>query len=359
MKKNDEFPIEITDITSDGSGIGKVDGMTVFVPLTAVGDTAKVKILKAKKTYAYGKAEEWIVPSPDRIENDCPVFSRCGGCVFRHITYEAECTLKERRVQECVKRIGGIDLPPQPFLPAPNATRYRNKAQNESVIPVFLNILRIDNTDVKKELIYTATVLLSKFFFVAKTMSGVHANSITNVYNEIAECISRGNYSYAEYEEKCRAKIEKKKCWETFSAKLSETIYDARTTTLSKYLLYILELFYSYRTYTVHDILLHDEATVIYFESITTEHIASKNGYGRDGIEITPADRNKLGNLTIIGSNVNNILGDKPFEVKRTFYVRSSFDMTREIALKDTWTNLSFSERQQQMIERAKQVFTI
>lgn len=128
MRKNDEFIIEIVDVTNEGSGVGKVDGMAVFVPLTAVGDIVKVKALKVKKTYAYGKVLEIITPSKSRIENDCQSFNRCGGCVFRHISYEAELSLKSNRVRETVKRIGGVDLEPQPIL-YDKCDRYRNKAQ--------------------------------------------------------------------------------------------------------------------------------------------------------------------------------------------------------------------------------------
>ena len=128
MKKNDEFILDIIDVTTDGSGIGKVDGMAVFVPLTAVGDRAKVKILKAKKSYAYGKLISLIKPSKKRIDNDCPCFNQCGGCVFRHISYDAECELKQNKVYENIKRIGGIDLQPQPII-ADKPDRYRNKAQ--------------------------------------------------------------------------------------------------------------------------------------------------------------------------------------------------------------------------------------
>lgn len=129
MQKNDEIVLSITDMTAEGSGIGKYGGMAVFVPLTAVGDTAKVKILKVKKSYAYGKLLEIITPSVDRLENNCPVFSRCGGCVYRHISYEAECRIKTARVYEAVKRIGGVDLPPRPIIPSKSTAHYRNKAQ--------------------------------------------------------------------------------------------------------------------------------------------------------------------------------------------------------------------------------------
>ena len=129
MKKNDEFIIQITDVTNEGSGVGKYEGMAVFVPLTAVGDTVRVKALKVKKTYSFGKALEIITPSVNRVENDCDVFNKCGGCVYRHISYESECKLKENKVYEAIKRIGGIDLKPMPIIPSDRVECYRNKAQ--------------------------------------------------------------------------------------------------------------------------------------------------------------------------------------------------------------------------------------
>lgn len=128
MKKNDEIILNITDYTVEGSGVGKYEGMAVFVPLTATGDTARVKILKVKKAYAFGKLIETTKKSNCRTENDCSAFSRCGGCAFRHISYEAELKAKELRAYETVKRIGGVDLKPQPII-FDKENRYRNKAQ--------------------------------------------------------------------------------------------------------------------------------------------------------------------------------------------------------------------------------------
>ena len=129
MKKNDELILNITDTTAEGSGVGKYEGMAIFVPLTAVGDKVKTKILKVKKSYAYGKAMEILEPSPERIEPDCPVFNKCGGCVYRHINYRAECKLKSNKIYEVIKRIGGVDMKPEPILFEENTEHYRNKAQ--------------------------------------------------------------------------------------------------------------------------------------------------------------------------------------------------------------------------------------
>ena len=129
MQKNDEIILDIIDITTEGSGVGKYNGMAVFVPLTAVGDKAKVRILKVKKNYAFGKVLEIIEPSSDRITPDCDVFNQCGGCVFRHINYNSELKLKENKVYEVIKRIGGVDLAPKPIMFGEKDCRYRNKAQ--------------------------------------------------------------------------------------------------------------------------------------------------------------------------------------------------------------------------------------
>lgn len=129
MQKNDEIIIDITDITSDGSGVGRYEGMAVFVPLTAVGDTVRVHILKVKKNYAFAKLTEIITPSPDRTENDCDVFRKCGGCVYRHLSYKAELEIKQNTVYETMKRIGGYDIPPKAIIPSVRSERYRNKAQ--------------------------------------------------------------------------------------------------------------------------------------------------------------------------------------------------------------------------------------
>lgn len=90
MRKNEIAAIEITGYTAEGNGVGRLDGMAVFVPGAAVGDTLQVRIVKTLKNYAFGKIEELVVPSKDRIIPDCPCFSQCGGCSFRHISYKAE-----------------------------------------------------------------------------------------------------------------------------------------------------------------------------------------------------------------------------------------------------------------------------
>ncbi len=138
MKKNDIVTLEITALTSEGSGVARVDGLNgivVFTPFTAVGDVIEARIVKCLKSYCYAKIERIITPSPDRIENTCPAFGKCGGCVFRHISYEAELRAKDDIVRSAFTRIGGLS--PE-FLPIAGSEhtercerceRYRNKLQ--------------------------------------------------------------------------------------------------------------------------------------------------------------------------------------------------------------------------------------
>ncbi|MBR4626288.1 MAG: 23S rRNA (uracil(1939)-C(5))-methyltransferase RlmD [Ruminococcus sp.] len=130
LTKNQIITAEITDITSEGSGVCRADGFAVFVPDTAVGDVAEVRIVKVLKSYAYGIIEKLITPSSDRVTPECPHYKKCGGCVFMHISYEAECRIKSQIVSDAFTRIG--HLAPAETLPifgAEETEGYRNKAQ--------------------------------------------------------------------------------------------------------------------------------------------------------------------------------------------------------------------------------------
>ena len=130
MKKNDLFEAEITAMTAEGSGICRNDGVAVFVPRTAVGDKCVVRVVKVLKNYAFGRLEQLLVPSADRCEPDCPVSAQCGGCVYRHISYEAELKIKTQRVRDALERIGGFrGIAMEPILAAPHRNFYRNKCQ--------------------------------------------------------------------------------------------------------------------------------------------------------------------------------------------------------------------------------------
>ncbi len=129
LKKNDIINLHIDSCTADGSGIGRHDGMAVFVPATAIGEDISAHILKVKKTYAFAKVEEIQKPSEFRIQPSCPVYLRCGGCVFAHMDYAEECRIKAENVKECFRRIGGVEPEFEEIIPSEKSEGYRNKAQ--------------------------------------------------------------------------------------------------------------------------------------------------------------------------------------------------------------------------------------
>lgn len=132
MEKNEIYRVIIEDMSEEGLGIGHAEGMVVFVKDTVVGDTADIRIVKVKKSYAFGRVEEIIVPSADRVSPECPVASRCGGCTLQHISYEKELEIKRNRVISSLERIGEIDHAEkylEDIIGMDDPVRYRNKMQ--------------------------------------------------------------------------------------------------------------------------------------------------------------------------------------------------------------------------------------
>lgn len=129
IKKNDRIKLNIESCSVNGSGVGHYEGMAIFVPSTAPGDEITAHILKVKPSYAFAKIESVDIPSPFRIEPECPVYLKCGGCVFAHLDYAEECRIKANHVRECFRRIGGIKPEFEDIIPSEKTEGYRNKAQ--------------------------------------------------------------------------------------------------------------------------------------------------------------------------------------------------------------------------------------
>ncbi|HIZ55526.1 MAG TPA: 23S rRNA (uracil(1939)-C(5))-methyltransferase RlmD [Firmicutes bacterium] len=129
MRKNEIYPMEISGMTNEGNGVGRIQGLAVFVPMTAVGDQINVRIVKVLKNYAYGIVESIRLPSAARKAPDCAVYAKCGGCAFQHITYAEELKMKYQFVADAFSRLGGISCVPDKILESPASIRYRNKAQ--------------------------------------------------------------------------------------------------------------------------------------------------------------------------------------------------------------------------------------
>ena len=129
LNKNEIYEATVVDYTSEGQGIAKIDGCAVFIPNAIAGETYRVRIEKAQKTWAAGKIVEILEKSPHRLSRECPISASCGGCDFWHMDYEEESRLKAERVRSCLNRLGGEALETMPILSAPTCYGYRNKAQ--------------------------------------------------------------------------------------------------------------------------------------------------------------------------------------------------------------------------------------
>lgn len=135
VKKNQDYIVTIEDLSVEGEGIGKIRedntcGFTLFVKDTVIGDIAKVRVIKVKKGYGYGRLMEIIKPSEKRVKPPCPVSRRCGGCTLQCMTYEEQLEFKRRKVENNLRRIGGIsDVNVSMTIGMEEPWRYRNKSQ--------------------------------------------------------------------------------------------------------------------------------------------------------------------------------------------------------------------------------------
>jgi len=128
LKKNDVVEITIDDLTVEGAGIGRYEGMAVFVPRALPGETVTVKIIKLAKAYAVARLMGISRISEFRVKPFCPVFEACGGCTLQHLDYSAQLEYKSCYVQQCFKRIGNIEIGTPHIEPCGNIRDYRNKA---------------------------------------------------------------------------------------------------------------------------------------------------------------------------------------------------------------------------------------
>ena len=134
MRKNDEFELEITALSDEGLGIGKLDGFVWFVKGALPGDTARCLAMKLKKNYGFARVKTLLRPSPERVTPRCAVEQRCGGCQLQALSYEAELRFKANKVREDLLRIGEVpaerlDAVTEAIVGMEEPSRYRNKAQ--------------------------------------------------------------------------------------------------------------------------------------------------------------------------------------------------------------------------------------
>ena len=129
IEKNEIIELNIEKLTYGGEGIGRIDGMTVFVPDTVAGDHIKAEIISVKKNMAKAIIKEIITPSEHRTKPFCPLANACGGCQWQHITYEEQLRAKKQIIKECMQNIAGIDVTLNDVISSEEVKEYRCKIQ--------------------------------------------------------------------------------------------------------------------------------------------------------------------------------------------------------------------------------------
>ncbi len=130
FNKGDLIEIHVDSLAYGGRGVGRRDGLAVFVQGAAPGDTARARVTRRKKDFAEAVLEELITPGPGRAEPPCPLFGECGGCSWQHLAYETQAAAKRSIVRDAIERIGGVaGVEVRETAAAPRPLRYRNKME--------------------------------------------------------------------------------------------------------------------------------------------------------------------------------------------------------------------------------------
>ena len=144
IEKNQDYIVDIVDMTHEGAGVARIDGFAVFVEGAIVGEKIRIKIVKVLKNFAYGKIEKIIEQSPNRKPATCESYKKCGGCKLQHMSYDATLEFKKNVVRNNLKRIGKVDVEVQNTIGLDEPYAYRNKVQfpigdngNEVVVGFF------------------------------------------------------------------------------------------------------------------------------------------------------------------------------------------------------------------------------
>lgn len=125
----DEAELRIEKLVAGGNGFGKLNGVPVFVPLSAPGDRLRVRLVERRPDYGRAEILEVLEPSPERRAPPCRHFGSCGGCDLQHVDDEAQVRLKVEATLETLRRLAGVEPPAELSVVAGDAWAYRLRAQ--------------------------------------------------------------------------------------------------------------------------------------------------------------------------------------------------------------------------------------
>lgn len=126
-----ELELEVATLTNLGVGLGRVpvgDGQwVVMVPFTLPGEKVRVRVYRNHKNYSEADLLAVLTPSPHRIDPKCPLFGKCGGCQYQHLTYAEQLKWKRQQVEELLKFMAGVEFAVAPVIGSPREFGYRSK----------------------------------------------------------------------------------------------------------------------------------------------------------------------------------------------------------------------------------------
>lgn len=128
MKTGELVELNVKDIGASGEGIAAHDGFTVFIPYALKGEKITARINYIKKNLAYADLIKVLIPSENRVTPVCPLFTRCGGCDYMHVSYPAQLESKRQNLSNILRKNAGITAEPLPVEPS-QPLYYRNKIQ--------------------------------------------------------------------------------------------------------------------------------------------------------------------------------------------------------------------------------------
>ena len=125
MKKNEIYTATVSGYGSEGEGIVKIEGYTVFLPFAIPGEEVRFKVLKVQKNLVFAKIEQVLTPAKCRVFAKCDVFQKCGGCQLMHVEYGEQLNLKRDLIQNCFKKIAYLNDKGETVKPqSPNAYKF-------------------------------------------------------------------------------------------------------------------------------------------------------------------------------------------------------------------------------------------
>ena len=103
--------LEITDMTDDGKGLGRLSGLAIFVAGAVPGDKVSTRITRLKKRYALAETITLLEASAVRVQPPCPYYKDCGGCSMLELSYDEQLRIKRKNIITKLERIGALEEP--------------------------------------------------------------------------------------------------------------------------------------------------------------------------------------------------------------------------------------------------------